>query len=363
MNYKKMIHPTTVVDSQYFNFDTGGSYKIVPLQDVLEYMFSTENEFMDVYDRINYAKELILSGEVEYDDIAYYDDDNDETTAVSFNESIRRDKNKLPKIHPGCVFEGKGMYATIDNFKYNSGIILLDIDADDNENLDEKMAKASLNKYSICTFKSASGTGYKLLVYCSPTETWEDYKELAIKICCYYSVMFRIKIDKNSYKPSCGTYFCYDPEPVWNHDVCMFTPNLIDEETLFTYGFKKRPSKRKNFDDFDPTFLSDDLLSDIFREISARGLVDKEPKWAECGWMIYNIFGSTQGHYYWEMLRDPGTCTVNASDSKWNSIVRNSSTIPSPMGMFMKWVNLLNNDDLKDRIKKEKKAYFKTKGE
>lgn len=385
------MHKTTIVESQYHNFDEPEGYcKYIPLDELMKAIkrkpediaghYDDMDKILDAMERIKfYTKQYddlvawMIEEDIDDNDIFDYIDPDDgdcEDNIITFIKQLdniskkkKKYKNMLPKFYPGSIFKGTGSHARMDNYKGNSGIVLLDIDAQDNDDNMDFMVENFVykDKYVKYITRSVSGSGWKIMVEVPPTETWKEYREISMRVCAYFHKVYNIKSDQASLRPSCGTYMFLDENIVVNIDSEIFTKDKVRDSLIYELGYASKPKVNfGNNSDIDVEQLSTDLVEDIYRAIAHSRIVDDYNTWVQCSKTIYDLFGKL-GKNYFDIISYNGTSDYN--NKKWDSFTKNR---PKNLGIgaLVNWVKKTHEaDELMSRIKEEQRKINNEKGE
>lgn len=344
--FKKGKYRTTICKTIKARFENLNSWGVVPFEQVIHEI--KDSAYSELFEAIKELMDLPQDFWIE----------ECEKTA---GDVIKHYKQLMPKVYPGTIFwneDEEGYIPSAENFITNDGLVILDVDGKDNEDLEYKMGLVfDSDKYVYCAWKSFKGDGYKIIVKTPPSETWELYGQRAESLIRRFKLLYDIEVDKASKTPSCGTFISFDLEMYINDDSETYAKKFT-ERMAIALGEKKKPSlyvkkekERGNVIDID-----DGLLDEVFRGIYTKGLVKQEYDWFTCGKMIAGIFGNS-GRHYFSLITDYA-CEKHIADRKWKSCMNSSKSVTD--GSFWFWLKKLGDHNLNKRIKENLRQ---TKGE
>jgi len=150
-----------------------------------------------------------------------------ENLRAAETKDLQRDlKKQLPNITASGIFSKRLDSGLITH----SGLIQIDIDGADNENLDPVKAKEQLIKdnHTFAAFISPTGTGVKLLVQISPKDEKVVYGHLK----SFYSEKYKLTIDSSCSNVSRAMFISYDADLYYNPKSEIFTFDQAITKTL-----------------------------------------------------------------------------------------------------------------------------------
>lgn len=337
-----------IVKDIYVKTTDTDRYCNMPILKIFEYMKKDE-DLKEITDNIYAIQDNIF--EFGSDGIAFTRDDG---TEVTWKDAKHFMKKKLPKFYPGSVFKpnGEGSLCNMSNYIRNSGLMLLDLDEQDNVGLEDKIEAVANCRFTFAVWRSVSGVGFKVLIIIPATEGLKDFQKIAKTAVVYYKEEFDINVDIGaSINPLIGTYVGFDDNIYYNIDADIF--NIpYDRGKLIKHKLeiepKKKYPKKYNDSDMDVTDLDVDLLDDVFMAIKSAGLVDTYEDWVNCGKMIASIFG-TNGKSYFRTLKN-SKCTTDVCDKKYKSLLNSNCNISQ--ATFWYWViHKLKDDELCKKLR------------
>lgn len=226
-------------------------------------------------------------------------------------------KSQMPRLFPGSEFNtsGLGPVATRENFIGNDGYVLVDIDAQDyvsEEEMNRRVIKLLDDKYVWVLFPSVSNTGYKVIIPCYRTSTWEQYKSQAIQIMAYLKLTYDVIVDGSSMLPTMGTYMgSLDKDELYiNPDAETFDVKYPDT-MLIALGFKRREYVAT------PMVIDSQSLSVLVRHsyVIESYLADSDyMQWFSYARALYNTYGQQAKDLFLSVSSDAGE-----AESKWKT--------------------------------------------
>lgn len=256
-------------------------------------------------------------GEIEFFDYlnhvknGYYEDE------VLNYRAGRIDKSDLPGVTPSGTFT----YRSTKNLKDHSGIIVIDIDKDDQlDTYDYKIIRARFRKdpYIYACHLSCSGDGgLAAYVRIDPTKHLDAFLSLEK----YFADNYRVIIDPSGKDVSRFRYVSYDPDLYINEDSQVWK-NYIPKA--------KREPHKHNY------IFTDDDISHVFNQIRARqiDLTFDYHDWFRVACALSDYYGAAGINRFHEVSSISKKYDPKACDKLYNLLLkRNNSGVK--IGTFL----------------------------
>lgn len=172
-------------------------------------------------------------------------------------------KTKLPAIVTAGFFDGKGR--KLNNIKDYNGVVTIDYDKLSSDVIKEALLIVNKNPYTLASFVSPSGNGFKVLVSTDSLKEnhWHSYQEVSE----YYNNLISLEADKVTKDITRLCYLPYDQNAFYNSDSRIFNCSIPLNEPIKKIDKKKskvKESKKSQYR-YEKRDLSSNIINSDFK--------------------------------------------------------------------------------------------------
>lgn len=218
----------------------------------------------------------------------------------------KQKKELTPAVTVSGYFPEKRRAA---DMKSHSGFLCIDIDAKENDNIDDVISEICADKFVYACHRSVSGKGLAIYIKIDKKKHLESF--LAIEK--YLAENYKIICDQSCKDVSRLRYVSYDPDIFINKN----------SEKWATYIDKKQ-SQPLNFN---PIYTNSDIdfVFDNIRQ-SRIDLTNSYDNWLKCGFALISEFGEGGRSYFHELSKNHPEYDSGKTDKKYTNLLKTGSS-------------------------------------
>lgn len=219
----------------------------------------------------------------------------------------RTKKELIPCVTPSGTFNERKLAGLLEH----SGVINIDIDAKDNNDIDLLQLRAELyaDNFIYAGHCSVSGLGLSLYIKINPKKHYESFCAIEKYLANKYSIL----VDKQCKDVSRLRFVSYDPDT-----------HINEKAKKWVEYIEKVKQEPKVFSDY---ITSKDDFGHTLRQITDRriNIADDYADWLKIGFAIANEYGEIGRSYFHSISSCSAKYDYAACDRKYNSILKTGS--------------------------------------